>query len=104
MFTVVSALEVESDKYSNEGGDEEDDDHYNPAVVLVYPMWLLGRDSQSSAFIPTYHDLCPLLPLELPDEAVPVAVEAVVVAVATTALLGITTAPPLHNPLNHCCI
>lgn len=107
VFPVVSALEVETDEYSDEAGDEEDDDHYYPTVVLVYPVWSLAIDAQTSTFIPTYHDLCPPLPPldELFDEAVAVAVDAVVVPVATAALLGTTTAVLLiHNPANHFCI
>lgn len=38
MFTVVSALEVETDEDSDEASEEEDNNHYYPAVVLIYPV------------------------------------------------------------------
>lgn len=49
MFTIVSALEVDADDYSDDAGDEEDNDHDYPAVMLVYPMWLLAVYSKLSA-------------------------------------------------------
>jgi hypothetical protein len=38
MTTVVSALEVEANEDSDKGGDDENDYHYDPTVVLIYPV------------------------------------------------------------------
>jgi hypothetical protein len=38
MSTVVSTFEVEADENSDDGSDREDNYHYDPAVVLIYPV------------------------------------------------------------------
>ena len=40
---VVFALEVENEKDSSHGGEEEDDYHYDPAVMLIYPVQMLAK-------------------------------------------------------------
>lgn len=38
VFAVVFALEVKTEEDSGKGGEEEDDYHYDPTVVLIYPV------------------------------------------------------------------